>query len=269
MQKLFKIELGKILPNRSFKILFGLYVGIFSLFFIAIPQANVFKVLSEVTRNNQINPFEFPDIWVMLSYTAQFFTVLLAILIIVLVCNEFLYRTARQHVIDGLSRLEFTLGKLMNVIIIAALSTIAMTVIGLLSGIFQGSGSSNIAFGNTIPYLFALFVQIAGFLSLAMFLGFLLKKTGMAIVLFMILFTSIPNWFFKARFSEEIAEKLPISIFWGLTQFDKDLKIEAIPNANITDLIVLGAYSNFILAFVYIAVFTVLSYLLLLRSDLK
>ena len=138
MMKLFRIELKKILFNKSFRVFFGIYILIFLVFTWVIRGINGMDDLKEITRNNAIHPYQFPDIWVLMSFIAEWFTGFLAIIIVVLVCNEFVYRTARQHVIDGLSRFEFILGKFLQVVFVAGCATLCIAIIGFITGTLNG-----------------------------------------------------------------------------------------------------------------------------------
>ncbi|MFK5098226.1 hypothetical protein, partial [Klebsiella pneumoniae] len=65
------------------------------------------------------NPFVFPEVWQTVAYFSSFFVLLPSILVIMLVTNEYTYKTHRQNIIDGWSRNEFLLSKLIDVAIIS------------------------------------------------------------------------------------------------------------------------------------------------------
>ena len=61
-------------------------------------------------------PFAFPEVWKTTAYFSSFFVFIPAIVIIMLITNEYTYKTQRQNIIDGWSRAEFITAKLINVI---------------------------------------------------------------------------------------------------------------------------------------------------------
>jgi hypothetical protein len=52
-------------------------------------------------------PYDFKHVWQTTSYTSGYILILPVMLLIMLVTNEFTYKTNRQNIIDGLSRLDF------------------------------------------------------------------------------------------------------------------------------------------------------------------
>ena len=63
--------------------------------------------------------FSFPGIWHNVTYVAGFFKFFLAILVAILVSGEYEYRTIRQNIIDGMSRLEFFKSKIITLFLIS------------------------------------------------------------------------------------------------------------------------------------------------------
>ena len=101
MLKLLRIEWNKLWPSKTFKVLISIYIGLFLLFLLILLKV---RSLDEVNRLSEsfYNPFQFPDAFIIISLFAhKFLSLLPAIIVIVLVCYEYTFKTARQHVIDG------------------------------------------------------------------------------------------------------------------------------------------------------------------------
>ena len=154
MIRLIKIETIKLLHSKSFRVLYGIYLGIFMLLFISLPKLRFFmKIVSSLDKGN-FSPLAFPSIWITCVFLAQFFTVLLGIIMAVLVVQEFTFRTARQNIIDGLSRAEVVLGKVIVIIILAVVSTLVITIIGFFVGRLNSpEGVATVGLGVSIKYL--------------------------------------------------------------------------------------------------------------------
>src|SRR5579864_7443787 len=104
MKKLISIELKKILPYATFWIMLGIYVVLLFLMFFFLRSI---KLAGPLAFLNLDSFYSFPLLWHSLTYVASFFTLLLGILVIILITNEFSFRTVRQNIIDGLSKADF------------------------------------------------------------------------------------------------------------------------------------------------------------------
>ena len=108
MFKLLKIELKKLLPYRTFKVLMSLYL----LFLVLAAMGGIsFQFMSFKQPVSYI--YGFPRVWYYAVVYGSFLSTALAIIIIMVTCNEFTYRTGRQHIIDGQSKADLLLGKVM------------------------------------------------------------------------------------------------------------------------------------------------------------
>ncbi len=275
MLKLLKIEWNKLYPSRTFRVLFGIYASVFVLFLLGIAKAQGLREMNDLA-SNFYNPFQFPDVFIIISIFAQILTLLPAIIVIVLVTNEFSYKTARQHVIDGLSRFEFVLLKFVNVKLLAFLSTMLVVIFSLLIGGMTKSSGVGATLGQSLLFVVAFFFKTLGFLTFAMFLAIWIKRTGVTILLFTVIHTGlfvliITNWM-----NAGVAKLLPISVFNRVINL-KDSIFDTISDLvqgkggvnGAIDVVHVAPFSHFILVTVYIAGFIGLSYLVLKSRDLK
>lgn len=269
--KIIRIEWNKLLPSRSFRILIGIYAAVFSMFLLVVNF--FFDEIDDLKELFQLdyNPMTFPDIWIITYWLAQPFTVLPAIIVVALVVNEFNYRTARQHVIDGLTRFEFILAKFVTVKFIALICTLVIFAIATFVGLLNAANPSPTTFGDAFVYMAAFFIRTLGLLSFAMFLAVWIKRTGVALLFFIVLHAGFIGMLLRFRIDKEFGNSMPIMAINRLIRVmnvSSD-NVENIRNLKLTQIILTGTLQEFLLVIVYIAAFFGLSYYAIRRKDLK
>lgn len=207
---LLRIELKKIVPYYTFWIILAVYAGLLVLVMMATSNISI--------NGGQLGTqvYQLPKLWQLLTYIASFFNLLLGILVIVLVTDEYSYRTLRQQVIDGMSRAELVLAKFYVILGIGAAATIFLLLVGLYFGFRYSTDTSMNAILGRIDHLSYFFVQAVGYMTLAMLFGFLVKRSGMAIIIF-ILYAQVLEPILQFRLSDAIDQYLPIKAFKSLT----------------------------------------------------
>ncbi|HEY2722774.1 MAG TPA: ABC transporter permease, partial [Chitinophagaceae bacterium] len=70
------------------------------------------------------NPFTFPEVWHTVAYFSTWFVFIPSVVVIMLITNEYTYKTNRQNIIDGWGRSEFMFSKLIDVLIVTLLISI-------------------------------------------------------------------------------------------------------------------------------------------------
>ncbi len=160
---------------------------ILSLFFIlGIFTANyiVYSVFANVVSKSDakmlipdFNPYDFNYVWQTISYTSGFILIMPAMLLIILVTNEFAYRTNRQNIINGWSRKDFIHVKLMLALVFALVSTLIVIVAGF---IFGWASGTSVAF-NGFTHVLYFFLKTLSYNLLAVLMSVLIKRTGFAI----------------------------------------------------------------------------------------
>ena len=189
MLRLLKIDLLKLVNYRTFWVMSALY----ALLILSIPTS-VMEFLkwlnekgAELFDGNvdlmKIPVLYFPDIWHNITYVFIFLKVFLAILIIITVSNEFSYKTIRQNVIDGLSRLDFIKSKLLMILVLCLGSTLLVFLTGLFTGLIYTPdvNLSDVFYG--IEFLFAYFLDILAYSIFAFLLTVVIKRSGLTIAL--------------------------------------------------------------------------------------
>jgi len=76
-------------------------------------------------------PLDFPDIWHTVSWMSSWLMFIPGLLMIISVTNEYSFKTHRQNIIDGWSRTEFILVKIVLAFIISIISTLVVFLIAL------------------------------------------------------------------------------------------------------------------------------------------
>jgi ABC-2 type transport system permease protein len=192
MIKLLRIELRKILPYKTFWLVIGLYF-----LFLA---AGI--ILAELIINNWVNDMNshlpiplphvtiyfFPDIWQNLTFFAsiRFILVFPAIIIIILITNEFTFKTIRQNLVTGMNRNELLVSKLQLVLVLSVLITFLLALGIFILGISHSEVTGFSQLFVKFTFIFGFFLTLLTFLTYAFFFGFMFRNTGLAIALFML-----------------------------------------------------------------------------------
>ena len=189
MYALIRIEWLKIKKYPAFWWLFGIVV-------VTYPAINMFfsyvsnkmngnkDMAGDLARQFLGKPFSFPEVWHSVAYFSSLFLLLPAILIIMIICNEYSYKTSRQNIIDGWSRNEFILSKLIDVLIISLIATLIYLIVSLSFGFVNSNVIDRNRWAEQIYYIPLFFLQTFSQLSFAFLLGFLLKRSFIALAVF-------------------------------------------------------------------------------------
>ena len=215
MKRLFRIELRKIVHNRIFWITFGGYVLTLLLILLGMQRqlSRVNENLSEgSTKFIPLLPTEiysFPHVWHNLTYIASFLMIFLAVVMVILVTNEFSYNTMRQNLINGMSRMELVLSKFVDAVMLSIIATVFLFIFGLISGFATTSHIEFADIFSKIPYLGAYFLMVLGFLTFAMMLAFLIKKPALVLgtlLLYNYIIEPLSAW----KFNESFGNYMPL-----------------------------------------------------------
>lgn len=223
MKSLINIERIKTLYSPSFRTIIILHA---SLFFLVALIAGSIKLNIQGVSIEKI--MQFPHIWNTLAWIASWFNLLLGILAIMLVSNEFQFRTFRKQIIDGLSRNELVFGKIIVFAAIAIYTMLLVFATGLIMGTIKSSGFNLSNFTQGLAYLPVLFLQSFSYMLLAMLFAFLFKNTALSIVSFILYFfpiepiirSIIPDVAIKFLPVKVIANLTPMPDFVGISMGD-------------------------------------------------
>lgn len=221
MTSLIKVEWLKMRKYKAFWLIIILtalaYPGVtlisYSIYTDIVGQPSRASQLAKMALGN---PFTFPEVWHTLAYFCSLFVFVPAVVVIMLVTNEYSFRTHRQNIIDGWSRNQFITSKLIDVLLITGLVTLFFFLAALFTGIYN----QDRLIWNTwqqIHYVGLFALQTFSQLSFAFLLGFLVRKAFLALGIFIFYFIILENLLvgllrFKAHDEGQISRFLPLEI---------------------------------------------------------
>jgi len=267
MLHLLKIELKKMTSYRTFWVVCGLYF--ITIGFSTASGMEFLKWLAsfidgfgENLNIDRIPLYHFPDVWLNLVWWSGLFKVLLGIMVVISITNEYSYRTVRQNIIDGLSRWEFLASKLL---LNGLLSVTSVLLIFLIAGITGFIYTPDIQWKyvfTDLEFYLAYFLEIFEYLSFALLLGIIVRRSGLTIIL--LLLSSMLELIIKLNVDdyfpdsiqffplESISRLVPFPFYrYGFMEIQDYIKISSVA-------IALG----------WTFVFNYLSYLRLKKSDI-
>ncbi|MCF8302638.1 MAG: ABC transporter permease [Bacteroidales bacterium] len=267
MNKLIYLEYRKIASYKTFWIMLGLYALLSTLVFMGV-ESFINNVTTDATKNSDmkipsITLYAFPDIWHNITFLAGYFKIFLGILMLILITNEFNYRTVRQNVINGLSRTDVILAKFL---VALALSLIAMLLIfftGLILGLIN---SPSLSFGSVFTdfsFIPAYFLEIITYLSLALFIGFIVKRQGLAILL-LLLYSFIAEPILAYKLPNVVSNHLPLKAMGNLIQVPNTALMK-LAGIEFQDYVGIDEIASCV---IYIGLFVSLAYYFLKKMDL-
>jgi len=184
MNKLLKIEWLKVKNYTVFKLL-----SIFFCVGVVLINYAVYAINKNIVANStggkllaSFNPYNFSNTWQSTSYATGFLLILPAMLLIILITNEYTFKTNRQNIIDGWSRNEFISVKIIMAIIFAVISTLLVVLTATGFGLLSGSDFSL----NQFSHVGFFFLKALTYNTFAVLISVLIKKTGFAIGLYFI-----------------------------------------------------------------------------------
>lgn len=175
------LELAKLLPARDFRVSMCSYAALFA---VAVLSLGAFA-FEAPGGGIAVNPLVFPDVWQNAAYVGGWVDCLLYVIALQTVTNEYQFRTARQNVIDGLSRRAFVAGKLVLMLLFALASTLLVAALALGLGGWSGGGLNGAASLSGTRFVPLHFLQVLGYLMLALLIGVIVRRTGAALLAFL------------------------------------------------------------------------------------
>jgi len=220
MLSLIKIEWLKIKKYPAFWWMLGIvaltYPGINAMTYYGYMKATTGKeMVNNVAKLLLGNPFSFPETWHSVAYFSSFFILLPSILVIMLVTNEYTFKTHRQNVIDGWSRAQFITSKLFDVMIVSVVATVVYLLVAAGFGLYADNSKLALSqWSAQLQYIPLFLLQTFAQLSIAFLLGYLVKKAFIALGIFLFYYLIVENIAVAyARFKmDDIGRFLPFEI---------------------------------------------------------
>ena len=180
MKRLLHIEWLKVSSYRSFYVFTGIYAV---LIFFTYYGVNSFLNLGPLFDVKSV--YKFPNVWYFVSYVSSWFSPILSLLMIQLVCNEYTFRTMRQHIIDGLSREELLTSKLLMAAILSVYAGSITLLSGLLFGLTKGGIPTSSDFFSETTYLLRAIWSSFGMMTAAILIALLVRRSALSILVFL------------------------------------------------------------------------------------
>lgn len=274
--KLLSIELKKILPYKTFWIIIGLYF-LFLALGIIMAEYIVNAMVDDVNKRLPIPLphavlFNFPDIWQNLTYFASIRFVLIfpAIIVIILITNEFTNKTVRQNIVNGMSRSEFIFSKLQVVFLLSFLISFILMIVILILGLIHSDSQSLSMILTRFSFVIGFFIQMFTYLVYAFFIAFVLRNTGLAIAIFTlytIIIEPVVYFFLRAPFMWEnkVYTYLPVNAVIRVVEYPSIPALKKLMNFELQDHVSLLACS---IPMIYAAVMIAIVYLSFNKRDM-
>ena len=237
MFALIKIEWLKIKKYPAFWWMLGIvtltYPGTNMMFYYGYVKSTSGKEMANnVAKMLLGNPFAFPETWHTVAFLSSNFVMIPSILVIMMVTNEYNYKTHRQNIIDGWSRSQFVTSKLFDVLIISVVSTLMYAIVAGFFGIYADQENLN-RWAEQLQYIPLFLIQTFAQLTIAFLIGFVIKKAFIALGVFLfydLILENIAVTYLKFK-ANDIGRFLPLEISdriipWPafMNRFGKDMK---------------------------------------------
>jgi hypothetical protein len=266
MLNLFKIELLKIRTYRTFWVLFGGFLVFFPVAFYLSAYKYMETMAAKSVEGNLIKalldaPFVFPKVWLAAGWMGGLFFVLIGMLFILLITNEVQYRTHRQNIIDGWSRMDFLKAKFSLLIFFVAVGTLLVFIMGMITGYVFSVSTTNLFEGVYYVGYFALMATL--YLMLAFLVAILIKRTGLSIIIYFAFVCIVDNvlWLIFTLKESQLGYFMPLEAVDSLVP--NPFKPKIMERRTVKDYTLIIAAAAYITAYVYI----IISYFR--KTDLK
>jgi len=148
------------------------------------------------------NPFAFPQSFHTTAYLSSFFTFIPAIVVIMLVTNEYMFKTHRQNIIDGWKKNTFIWGKFISVVLVTMIVTIFYLAVASFVGVLATKEMSGVNVFEKAQYIGLFSLQVFCQLSIAFLLGLLIRKAFIAYgiyIFYSFILENILSGFFRLK----------------------------------------------------------------------
>ncbi len=260
MIKLLKIELKKAIPNRAFWILVILYVLVVGTVLLGF-QEFLDNVLKQAGRKSpipipDIGVYEFPYIWHNLTFLSGFFKIVLGVIVIIMITNEFTYKTIRQNIIAGMSRMDFLKSKVLFILLLSLFAVMLIFITGIILGLIHTQNLSFYVFFEKTIFLPAFLLEVFSYLCFAFMIGFIVKRSGISIGL-LLLYGFVIEPIINYKLPAEVNDFMPLRSINNLIDIPNTalMKLFGVEFQNyiaLTDVLVVIGYTMLFLAITYL-----------------
>ena len=182
LSTLVNIELRKLLLNRSAVIIYLLFIAL-ALLSIYLISGFISQIADE--QDIPIDPLQqlaFPDVWAMVSFQISYAAFLLPAIVVVITCGELQSGIIRQHIIEGLSRRDLLIGKIIVILILVIATTIIYTIASLFVGFYFSESVSINQVMSGYPAVLRFALYLLGTCMLALTFAYYIGTTGLSLI---------------------------------------------------------------------------------------
>ncbi|SKA02582.1 ABC-2 family transporter protein [Chitinophaga eiseniae] len=182
MKQLLYTEWLKVKNYRTFWIMLLVAVVMIPAGNYVPAQVMASRDLEQAAKMLGQSPFGFPVVWQTVANISSYMTALLGLMLIILVTNEYTFRTNRQNIIDGWERRQFVYAKLIWVVLLSLAALLTAVLTAFVCGLVYGSNSFSL---EGFSYMWYYWLQVVLELCLALLVAVLVKRAGFAMAIFL------------------------------------------------------------------------------------
>ena len=276
MNNLLRLISIEWLKNASYRpvLIFGsIYLFLLVLFGLIFSQSIPFFGI-EVDLVDQ-GFLEFPQLWNFLYYMAGLLKIFLAMIIMFTVTNEFTEKLFKQNLIDGLSRKEYLVSKILTIVVLSLLSTAVVYITGLWLGYKYSTQTGAEYVYKEIYFAFGYFLKLVNFLLLFLFLSVIFKRILIVLMCFFVIWIlEIIIRIFEFKLFVNKADKdysffsdyLPLANMHKLVDYPFE-RIKTISQLAQTNYVFEIPWSHVFTGLVYSILLISLTYLVMVKKD--
>jgi ABC-type transport system involved in multi-copper enzyme maturation permease subunit len=180
LKYLLSIEYAKFKDSAILRLLIMLYVFIFP-FTIFLGKRMLPEIPDSVPFTLDIL-YEFPSVWDYQGYVGSWLIfIFLGFVPIHIICSEVSYKTMRQSIINGMTRRDYFLSKVMSLVVISLIATVYYFLVCSLIGWFNTPNPSFTKLFNNDFAGTRFFISCMGYMSIALLLAVWMKRSGLAL----------------------------------------------------------------------------------------
>lgn len=214
----------------------------------------------------------FPNIWTYLGYVGNWLVFfLLGFIGVLSITSEYTNKTLRQNIITGLTRKQFFLSKLSLILVVSFGATLYYTLCCGIIGFFHTDTIYMSKVLQNIDYIPRYFLMCMGYMTFALLVGLLLKRTGFALFLYllyiMVLESMIRYGIHGKFFNNKSMHFYPMNSVEDLAPIPFAKQAGSLLEGNNTSLL-LSPMEASITAAIYIILMLAICYYLLTKRDL-
>lgn len=183
---LLNLEWKKFKHYKTFKVMAILYVVLLPLMLI-VGKAffNFADAPTEFIDTSTM--YKFPTIWKYLAYIGNWLSFFfLGFIGVICVTMEFTNKTLRQNIINGITRNEFFTAKLVFITAVSLAATLYFALVGFSFGFINTDNLYRTKLLSGIEQIPLYFLMSFGYMIFGFFLGILIRRTGLALFLYLI-----------------------------------------------------------------------------------